>query len=234
MKQIASLILILILLGNTGCASRETVYSRAWVGGEFADVKPARTKIGKESLELQLDSPIQQKGAVLVKTVYSETPLSEGRFQPGDLILEIDGSAVSDVPELQTLIESLRPGHRVTARVWRKGESIFLPLTIGREHYSIERTLNLGFRFNSRMDLSPNRDFSLFVVSWERNDDRLQLQSPDLAKEGRVNSRDEDIGHWSPEGWEVWLGLAGSSARKLILDQEVISSESTMASLSWE
>ncbi|MBT5707646.1 PDZ domain-containing protein [bacterium] len=232
MNQIASFTLISMLVGITGCASRDTVYSRGWIGGEFAEVKPARTQIGKERLELVADPPNQLKGAVLVKAVYSETPLAVGRFEPGDLIVEIDGVSVSDIHELQTLIERARPGHHMTAGVWRAGESLDLPLRIGREHYSIERSVNLGFRFKSHVDLLPDRDFSLFMVSWERNDDRLQLQSPDLPTEGRVNSKDEAIGHWSPEGWEVWLGFAGSSARKLILDQEVMLPESTMAVLS--
>lgn len=220
------------ILGSSGCASRDTVYSRGWIGGEFADVGPASTMVGEERLNLPSDISERRDGAVLVKTVLPETPLARGHFKVGDLIVELDRESISDLDELQTLVGRLRPGRNVTARVWRQGEMIDLPLSIGQEYYSIERSLELGFRFKSQMDIVPDRDFSFFIVSWEYNDERLQLQSGEQTRKRRMNSRGEDIGMGSSEGWDIWMGFGGFSARKLILDQRVMPNTANLAMLS--
>jgi serine protease Do len=103
--------------------------------GELRTGKVTRGVIGvtivdvaREGYEaLGLESP---RGAV-VSTVNEGGPADNANMEPGDVILEFDGSPVDNTRDLQNLVVGTRPGTAVPLSVMRNGERLTLNITIG-------------------------------------------------------------------------------------------------------
>jgi S1-C subfamily serine protease len=73
---------------------------------------------------------LEQEQALIVVEVQPESPAAAGLLI-GDLILSLDGEAVTDPLELRRLLRAERIGQRITARVVRGGEARDVQLTVG-------------------------------------------------------------------------------------------------------
>ncbi|MBB4929877.1 putative serine protease PepD [Lipingzhangella halophila] len=77
----------------------------------------------------------RQEGALIDDgrgAVESGGPADEAGLEPGDLVVEFDGTAVSDSPELLALISEKRPGDEVSVDYERDGEGdLSTTLTLG-------------------------------------------------------------------------------------------------------
>jgi serine protease Do len=61
------------------------------------------------------------KGGVAVQNVVSGTPADQAGIEPGDVIQAIDGKPVNTSQEFVSMIGGMKPGAKVTLRVWSQG-----------------------------------------------------------------------------------------------------------------
>ncbi|MDB5093053.1 MAG: putative peptidase [Candidatus Eremiobacteraeota bacterium] len=61
------------------------------------------------------------KGGVAVQNVVSGTPADQAGIEPGDVIQTIDGKPVNTAQEFVSMISGMKPGTKVTLRVWSQG-----------------------------------------------------------------------------------------------------------------
>jgi S1-C subfamily serine protease len=61
------------------------------------------------------------KGGVAVQNVVSGTPADQAGIEPGDVIQAIDGKPVNSSQEFVSMIGGMKPGTKVTLRVWAQG-----------------------------------------------------------------------------------------------------------------
>jgi hypothetical protein len=193
-------------------ATEKPTYERGWIGGEY--------KLAKRALVLH-----GWRSAVYVKQVFPETPAAHSGLQPGDLILSLDGRAVTELRGFRRLVDTAKPGSRTTITVWRENQSLDLPLTVGRETYHQWHAFTIGVHASSKFDLWPNPDFSLLPLArFNRPQGRIELRSPEmtLARQRAGKSSQGETGVRSAEGWDAWFVLFGFDAHKRILSQEVV------------
>jgi len=81
-----------------------------------------------EAMRQQLG--LAQELALIVVDVQPESPAAAGLLL-GDLILSLDGHAITDPVELRRLLRAERIGQRITARVVRGGQPRDVELTVG-------------------------------------------------------------------------------------------------------
>src|SRR5690349_632415 len=94
-------------LMSAGCASNPSpkpTLQRGWIGGEFSSEKPPLAGIGS---------------ADDLKRLYPETPAEQAGLKLGDVIVQVNDEPVSDVQQLQRVIDSAKPGARVVMHIWR-------------------------------------------------------------------------------------------------------------------
>jgi serine protease Do len=82
-----------------------------------------------------------EKG-VVVKTIEANAPAYKSELRPFDLITQVDGTAVATDTELQHQILRKKIGQNVDLTVWRKGQTIKVPITTGELPNEIARASN--------------------------------------------------------------------------------------------
>src|SRR5512133_717260 len=83
---------------------------------------------GSRRLPPRLAKEVGRAQGVEVVEVVDGSPASRAGLRPEDLIVEVDGVALSDVGDLQRLMESERIGRRLRPRVHRDGRTIELTI----------------------------------------------------------------------------------------------------------
>jgi len=96
--------------------------TRGWIGVELQELTPALA----ESFGLE-----GRSGAVIA-SVLPGGPADRAGVRPGDVLLAIDGRAVSGPPAVLNLVAGLAPGASATLRLWRKGAMREVAVTVGR------------------------------------------------------------------------------------------------------
>jgi len=82
-----------------------------------------------------------EKG-VVVRTIEADAPASKSDLRPFDLITKVDGTPVGTDSQLQHEILKKKVGQKVELNVWRKGQTITLPVTTGELPNEISRASN--------------------------------------------------------------------------------------------
>jgi S1-C subfamily serine protease len=100
--------------------------TRGWIGVE---PRPLNAELA-ESFGIAKISGELPKG-VLINGVLQNSPAAKAGIQPGDLVMQVGGHNVTDVPEMLSRVAALRPGEAVTVSVWRNGKSLALNVTPG-------------------------------------------------------------------------------------------------------
>ena len=95
---------------------------RGWLGVRIQDV----TKEIAEAEEL--DKP---RGA-LVSSVSPGSPSEKGGIKAGDIILEFDGTVISQMKELPMIVAQTEVGKTVRVKIWRNKKEIFKKIKLGR------------------------------------------------------------------------------------------------------
>ena len=95
--------------------------ARGWLGVRIQSVTPDIA----ESLGLPDD-----EGA-LVASVTPGGPADEADIQPGDVIVAFDGQKIERMRGLPRIVAETEIGKEVTVDVWRRGEQIEIPVTLG-------------------------------------------------------------------------------------------------------
>jgi len=85
------------------------------------------------------------KGAdkgVVVRTIEADAPASKSDLRPFDLITQVDGTPIETDSELQREILKKKIGQNVQLTVWRKGQTIRVPIKTGELPNEITRASN--------------------------------------------------------------------------------------------
>src|SRR5262249_16634749 len=79
---------------------------------------------------------------VVVRTIEADTPAYRSELRPFDVITQVDNTAVTTDTELQHQILRKKIGQRVELTVWRKGQTLKIPITTGELPNEISRASN--------------------------------------------------------------------------------------------
>jgi serine protease DegQ len=106
--------------------------TRGWVGIEVQDMTP----------ELAESFNLKNAEGALIAGVLKGGPADAGGIRPGDILVAVNGSKVSDSAALLNLIAELQPGEAARLTVARKQQSLDLKIKVGRR--PIQRTPDPG------------------------------------------------------------------------------------------
>jgi len=70
------------------------------------------------------------ESAVIISKVMEDTPAADAGLQPGDLILAVDGDSVSEVEAFVEIMQSHKPGDKVTLTIFRGTEELSIAVTL--------------------------------------------------------------------------------------------------------
>jgi serine protease DegQ len=96
--------------------------TRGWVGVEVQDLSP----------ELAESFSLKNAEGALIAGVLKGGPADVGGVRPGDILLAVNGQAVTDSASLLNLIAALKPGEAARLTVARKQQSLNLNIQVGR------------------------------------------------------------------------------------------------------
>jgi Do/DeqQ family serine protease len=105
---------------------------------------------------------------VVVRTIEADAPAYKSDLRPFDVITQVDGAPVSTDTQLQREILKKKIGQSVQLTVWRKGQTLKIPVLTGELPNEIARASN---------ELNPA------VPSPPENSNKFGLQVQDLTKE---------------------------------------------------
>ena len=102
--------------------------TRGWIGVE---PRPLNAELA-ESFGIVKDKTTGAlpKG-VLIHGVLQNSPAAKAGIQPGDLIMQVAGQGVTDVPEMLSSVAALKPGEVTSLLVLRNGKNLELRVTPG-------------------------------------------------------------------------------------------------------
>lgn len=107
---------------------KEGKVTRGWIGVEPLSLNAELA----ESFGIAKDKTTGAwpKG-VLIHGVLQNSPAAKAGIQPGDLILQVAGHAVGDVPEMLSQVAALKPGESVSLSIQRAGKTLEIRVTPG-------------------------------------------------------------------------------------------------------
>ncbi|MGI9115629.1 MAG: serine protease [Chthoniobacterales bacterium] len=79
---------------------------------------------------------------VIVRSIEADAPANKSDLHPGDIITKVDGASVMTDTQLQHEILKKKIGQSVKLTVWRKGQTVDIPVTTGELPNDIARASN--------------------------------------------------------------------------------------------
>src|SRR5947209_14831249 len=79
---------------------------------------------------------------VVVRTIEADAPASKSDLRPFDLITQLDGTPIETDSQLQHEVLKKKIGQSVQLTVWRKGQTVKVPIKTGELPNEISRTSN--------------------------------------------------------------------------------------------
>jgi Do/DeqQ family serine protease len=154
------------------------------IGGELiAGHKIVRPWLGIRIETLGDDPSIRElfKGAdngVVVRTIEADAPASRSNLRPFDVITQLDGTPITTDSQLQHEILKKKVGQSVELTVWRKGQSIKVPVKTGELPDEITRASNRPVQPNEPKPQDVGK-FGLQVQELTKEvAERLHLSAP--------------------------------------------------------
>jgi serine protease Do len=74
---------------------------------------------------------LKKPAGALVSSVEKDGPAAKAGFEPGDVILKVNGKEIASSVELPVAIADFKPGSAATVEVWRKGAAREITVTVG-------------------------------------------------------------------------------------------------------
>ena len=107
---------------------KEGKVTRGWIGVEPLSLNAELA----ESFGIAKDKTTGTwpKG-VLIHGVLQNSPAAKAGIQPGDLILQVAGHVVGDVPEMLSQVAALKPGESTSLSIQRAGKTLEMKVTPG-------------------------------------------------------------------------------------------------------
>ena len=199
-KGVASVLVATLM---TGCASSKVPQQRGWIGGEYKEAAAGSS-------------------GILITRLSTNAPAARSGLREGDLILRVDGAPVKNLRAFWKAIDAASPGQRLSLKVLREGADLEGAVVAGKEVFKPNRSLTAGVLLSREWDLWPNPEFSLVAFGYNRQDRRIDLDSPESRFELAKRDGQPPRGLRSREGWEVWLPVCSFSSRKRILAQTIM------------
>lgn len=110
--------------------------ARQVLEGIVKDGQVTRGWIGVEPKELNAELAetfnLKQTEGVIITGVLQGGPAATAGLRPGDVITQVGGKAVRNVPELLSTVAALKPDDAVTLKVLRRGDTTDVKVTIGK------------------------------------------------------------------------------------------------------
>ena len=207
--------LSVVVLVSTGCCTSnpkpEPVHSRGWIGGEYREV-------GKVPAELKKN----QKTAILITDLSTNTPAYAAGLREGDLILEMNHQPLLHLRAFRELVDRSQPGAVVPIKAWHAAQPMEYQVRVGRETYTHNGIFMIGLPpVVHELDLWPVGGFSLGVAGFkpEPADERKELQSTEVTYLKSCDGKNYEA---EDEGWKVWLVILQAQSRKRIKSQEIV------------
>jgi serine protease DegQ len=94
---------------------------RGWIGVEPQDITP----------ELAESFGLMKKSGTIIAGVLKDGPADKAGMRPGDILLAVEGSPVTDTADMLNLISQLKPGSKTRMTVMRKNQESMIDITIG-------------------------------------------------------------------------------------------------------
>lgn len=97
--------------------------------------KVSRGRLGISIQDVSADlaeafSMDKARGAV-VASVEPGGPAEKAGIEPGDVVIDFDGHTITRSNELPPLVSDVAPGKRVAIKIWRRGKTLDLQVTVG-------------------------------------------------------------------------------------------------------
>ena len=100
---------------------KEGQVTRGWIGVEPSELSP----------ELAETFGVKATEGVIITGVLQDGPAAQGGMRPGDVIVQVDGKAVSNVSQLLTAVAALKPGQAAAFDVQRADKRVELSINPG-------------------------------------------------------------------------------------------------------
>jgi len=198
-------------------------HQRGWIGGEYKLVR--RHWNWFMSTEAVVGFPksltTNEKKGLLITALSTNTPAYLAGLRQGDLILELDHSQITSLPDFRQRIDQMKPGAALSVQAYRQGDMQEFQVTVGRETYRNNGMFALSFLpILAEPNLKFNPDFSLIALglSWDKGK-RAELGSPE-----QVYIRDcrREKYQLSNRHWRAWVGVIFAEDYHEILAQEAV------------
>ena len=112
--------------GNIGIGFAVPIDIAARSATAIVEDKPVQTGF----LGVSSEDPTSGRGGALIQDVTAGTPAAKAGLQVGDLVVELDGQAVTGTDDLVGRIRDHRPGDRVTLKLVRDGKEQTVTATL--------------------------------------------------------------------------------------------------------
>jgi serine protease Do len=86
--------------------------------------------IGEVTKDVADSLGLPKAQGALVSSVEPGGPADKAGVQPGDIILKFNGHSVDTATDLPRMVGDTKPGTKSTITIWRKGQTLDLPVTI--------------------------------------------------------------------------------------------------------
>ncbi len=100
--------------------------TRGWIGVEPRDLTP----------EIARTLDLSVKEGVLITGVVQRGPASEGGLRPGDVVVRIAGTRITNTPQLFNAVAALKPLETATISVQRGSSALEIPVKVGQRPLS--------------------------------------------------------------------------------------------------
>jgi len=114
--------------------SGEVVYS--WLGVQVSTLSPELADElfgnGRDGLFSIGEGDTAGRSGAFVTATYNGSPAAQSGLRPGDLIVTVNGTAITDSNDLVRRVAQLEPGKTVPFVVIRNGEELTIPVETGR------------------------------------------------------------------------------------------------------
>jgi membrane-associated protease RseP (regulator of RpoE activity) len=126
------LLLSSVTLAGIGIGAKAIKSRRAWRDHRAEEVRGSRRSFNEDIQNALGFKPgnISDAGYADIKGVFIENlitddgPVALANIQAGDVLTDLNGKPVSNPGEVARVLDSLKPGAEVTAKIYREGESI--------------------------------------------------------------------------------------------------------------
>ncbi len=159
--------------------------NRAYIGVSIRTVDEKRAKA------LKMEKP----EGVMVDDIVKDSPASRAGIESGDVLLELDGNALSSSNQLQSLVVVRKPGDKVRLKILRDGKTIFKDVILQARESKDVASNDVSSGIKGESDKESNAPVSLeslgFSITSLPDDVKKDLDISNGVLISRVNSNSD-------------------------------------------